>query len=274
MFNTIRQKLTAFQPIGLDQMSGVKLMNRTDTKYVVRLSKLAELLEAASADYFVQTNKDGERVAGYHTIYLDTPDHQMYTRHEVGHRPRQKVRMRTYMDTGEAFLEIKHKNNHGRTAKKRSQMQVPNDPVEANALVPSILERLHQGPRFTHVDGQVEPDPLQPDTLQPQLENFFDRITLVNYAMTERLTIDLNLRFHNLETQGDASLAQLAIIELKRDGHNPSPMHDLLLRMHIHPGGFSKYCIGQALTNPTLRNNNFKEKIQWIKKLSMQEPNC
>lgn len=274
MIDQIRHILSDYLPIGLDQMQGVKLMNRTDTKYVVRLSKLLELLVAAREDYYVQTNSDGDRLAGYHTIYLDTADHQMYIRHEVGHKPRQKVRMRTYMDTGEAFLEIKHKNNHGRTAKKRRQMQIPNDPAEANALVPPILDKLGQGPRFTVVPGVVEPGPLEADTLSPQLENFFDRITLVNHGMTERLTIDLNLRFHNLETGADASLGHLAIIELKRDGHNPSPMHDLLIRMHVHPGGFSKYCIGQTLTNPSLRNNNFKEKIQWIKKLSTQEPNC
>lgn len=274
MIDQIRQQLTAYDPIALSEMKSVKLMNRTDTKYVVRLPRLLELLQAAQQDYFVQTNLDGERMAGYHTIYLDTPDHQMYTRHEVGRQPRQKVRMRTYMDTGEAFLEIKHKNNHGRTGKKRTRMTVPNDPAEANALVPPILDRLGQAPLFTQVAGQCQPDALTPDTLAPQLENFFDRITLVNRDMTERLTIDLNLRFHNLETGSDASLAYLAIIELKRDGHTPSPMHDLLIRMHVHPGGFSKYCIGQTLTNPSLRNNNFKEKLIWIKKLSMPEPEC
>lgn len=268
MIEKIKNTLCNFEPIGLEQMMSVKLMNRTDTKYVVRLEKLVELLEAARYDYFVQTNQEGERIAGYHTIYLDTPDYQMYTRHEVGHKPRQKVRMRTYLDTGEAFLEIKHKNNHGRTGKKRMKMEVPNDPVEANQLVPKVLGKLHQAPLFTHVDGQVLSAPLEPDTLQPQLENFFDRITLVNHGMTERLTIDLNLRFHNLETQNDACVGHLAIIELKRDGHHPSPMHDMLIRMHVHPGGFSKYCIGQAMTNPSLRINNFKEKLKWIKNLS------
>jgi len=268
MIEQIKERLTRYQPIGLEQMMSVKLMNRTDTKYVVRLEKLVELLEAAKDDYFVQTNKDGERIAGYHTIYLDTPDHQMYTRHEVGHKPRQKVRMRTYMDTGEAFLEIKHKNNHGRTGKKRLKMEVPNDTVEANQLVPKVLDKLKQAPLFAHVDGQVAPAELGPESLEAQLENFFDRITLVNHGMTERLTIDLNLRFHNMETGADANVGHLAIIELKRDGHHPSPMHDMLIRMHVHPGGFSKYCIGQALTNPELRNNNFKEKLSWIKKLS------
>lgn len=272
MIQVLLQLLAKYEAVGLNKTEKVKLMNRTDTKYVVRLPVLVELLQEACNEYFVQTNMSGERMAEYHTVYLDTPDHQMYTRHEVGRRPRQKVRMRTYMDSGTTFLEIKHKDNHGRTNKKRHLMELAGDAIEANSLVPQILERLGQPPRFTMVVGQVEVAPLQLDLLAPQLENFFSRITLVNRAMTERLTIDLNLRFHNLETDVDASIDRLAIIELKRDGHSPSPMHDMLIRKHIHPGGFSKYCIGQAMTNPGLRNNNFKEKIQWILKLSNTQP--
>ena len=270
--NQIKEVLQQFGPIGLEQMMGVKLMNRTDTKYVVRLPKLIELLEASKDDYFVQTNGEGERIAGYHSVYMDTPDHQMYGRHERGHKPRQKVRMRTYLDTMETFLEIKHKNNHGRTGKKRIRMEVGNDPLEANRLVPQVLAKLKQPPLFTRVAGQVERGALGDDTLLSVMENYFDRITLVNRGMTERLTIDLNLRFHNFETGQDTSMERLAIIELKRDGHAPSPMHETLIRMHVHPGGFSKYCIGMALTNPTLQINNFKEKIQWIKKLSKPLP--
>lgn len=268
MIETIKTALTQFAPIGLEDMMAVKLMNRTDTKYVVRLSKLVELLQAAKDDYFVQTNNAGDRIAGYHTVYLDTPDHQMYMRHEKGHKPRQKVRMRTYLDTNETFLEIKHKNNHGRTGKKRMVMTLQNDDAEANQLVPKVLAKLKQPPLFTHIDGQLAPGQLQPDTLMSVMDNWFERITLVNRGMTERLTIDLNLRFHNFETGQEASMEQLAIIELKRDGHHPSPMHDLLIRMHVHPGGFSKYCIGSTLTNPNLVNNNFKEKLIWIKNLS------
>ena len=55
------------------------------------------------------------------------------------------------------------------------------------------------------------------------LENSFGRITLVNHAMTERVTIDLNLYFHNLQTGCDSNLSRLAVIELKRNGRMESP---------------------------------------------------
>ena len=42
--------LTPFAPITLEQMSGVKLMNRTDTKFVTNTEKLCQLLRQNGAD--------------------------------------------------------------------------------------------------------------------------------------------------------------------------------------------------------------------------------
>jgi len=42
--------------------------------------------------------------------------------------------------------------------------------------------------------------------LSSKLQNHFNRITLVNKAMTERLTIDTALSFHNVTTGCDYSL--------------------------------------------------------------------
>lgn len=88
-----------------------------------------------------------------------------------------------------------------------------------------------------------------PETLIEQIENRFDRITLVNKAKTERLTIDTNLRFNNIATGEQLSMDGIVIIELKRDGNLPSPILGKLCDLRIHPHGFSKYCIGSALTN-------------------------
>jgi len=44
--------LNYFEPITLEQMSGVKLMNRTDTKFVTNREKLQELLQLAQQDYY------------------------------------------------------------------------------------------------------------------------------------------------------------------------------------------------------------------------------
>ena len=113
--------LRSYHPISLDEMSGIKLMNRTDTKFVTSASRLRELLVLAHDDYRVQ-EIDGKRIARYYTAYFDTPDNNMYIVHQNGHVGRQKLRIRSYVDSGLNFLEVKTKNNHGRTKKKRVDM--------------------------------------------------------------------------------------------------------------------------------------------------------
>ena len=105
-------------PITLDEMSGVKLLNRTDTKFVTNVPTLMRLLEMASDEYYAQ-DIDGARIAPYYTVYFDTDDCAMYHCHEAGHANRQKLRVRSYVDSDLHFLEVKTKNNRGRTKKKR-----------------------------------------------------------------------------------------------------------------------------------------------------------
>ena len=103
------------------------------------------------------------------------------------------------------------------------------------------------------------------------VQNEFDRITLVNMAKTERLTIDFNINFYNYETGNNADSDQLVIIELKRDGNIFSPICTILRDLHIHPTGFSKCCIGMVWTDKNLRNNNFKQKVRNLAKINADE---
>ena len=98
--------------------------------------------------------------------------------------------------------------------------------------------------------------------------NHFKRITLVNNARTERLTIDRHLSFHNVETGLDRCMDNLVVIEVKRDGNTYSPIQELLRELRIFPSGFSKYCIGMALTTPGIKRNLFNERIRKIEKLT------
>ena len=60
--------IKSFQPISLDEMSGIKLMNRTDTKFVTTVDRLKLLLMLAKDDYRIQEN-EGIRNANYYTAY-------------------------------------------------------------------------------------------------------------------------------------------------------------------------------------------------------------
>ena len=44
-------------------------------------------------------------------------------------------------------------------------------------------------------------------------------------------------------------MAPLVIVELKRDGLCYSPVLEMLRVLRVFPHGFSKYCMGSALTN-------------------------
>lgn len=243
-------QLFTFLPISLEEMTSIRLMNRTDTKYVVSLPVLSEVLSRANEQYRIQ-EVAGDRNIDYHTVYLDTPDCAMYLAHQNGRIIREKIRVRTYVASGLTFLEVKNKNNKGRTDKKRIRVQGV-DTLYADG-----------GQEFLHTHAWYE---LQ--ALQPLLENRFQRITLVNKAMTERLTIDTGVRFHHLVTGVDAELSNLAIIELKRDGRAHSPIADILHRLHVRPSGISKYCMGTALTAEELKHNRFKPKLRMVQKIS------
>ena len=85
--------LTNYQPITLEEMSGIRLMNRTDTKFVTNIATLRKLLKLAVWQYRAQ-EIEGKRQARYYTMYFDTPDMQMYTCHHSGHANRQKLAAR------------------------------------------------------------------------------------------------------------------------------------------------------------------------------------
>ena len=136
----MEQLLQQMKPITLAEMSSVKLMNRTDTKFVTTMPRLMELLEMARTDYFVQ-DIDGQRNMLYDTTYFDTDSFSMYNEHQHGHSGRQKIRFRTYVSSHLQFMEIKTKNNHGRTKKKR--IEVTDMDLKDSVKRDFISQRLH-----------------------------------------------------------------------------------------------------------------------------------
>lgn len=261
----INKVLATYTPISLAEMKDIRLMNRTDTKFVTTRDKLIELLKLAESEYFVQ-EIDGRRIGDYYTVYFDTPSYDMFRVHHCGHANRQKLRIRCYVESKQSFLEVKTKNNHKRTKKKR--MTMPGfDPTNPRHDIRfgGVEEQLAECEEFLrehlHYDAS---------TLAEGIENRFHRITLVNKGKTERLTIDLDLQFNNIATGKTMMLDNIVIIELKRDGLVPSPILKLLKQLRIKKAGFSKYCIGTAFTHPTLPQNRFKERLHQIQKMQNQ----
>lgn len=106
-------------------------------------------------------------------------------------------------------LEVKNKDNRGRTDKKRVAIADEESWQKAEPL--QFLARHTCYPSLHQF---------------PQLENRFNRITLVNRSRTERLTIDTDLSFHNLQNDVHVQVPPVAIVELKREGRIYSPMYE------------------------------------------------
>jgi hypothetical protein len=249
---TAEDLLARLTPIGLEEMGAIRLMDRTDTKFVAPASLLPALVEAMAEGFRVQ-EVDGIRVAEYATQYLDTPDLQMFLMHQNGKLNRQKVRLRSYCDSDASFLEVKRKSNRGRTTKRRV-------PVEVSRL--DSMEELESERQFLE-----ETTGFGLGALVPSLATGFRRITFVNWRESERITVDVNLRFENCRTGRTKALEELMIIELKRDGGQRSEFREILKGLRIKKTSFSKYCMGVVLTDPWVKQNRFKMKLTMINKL-------
>ena len=99
--------------------------------------------------------------------------------HQSGHTGRQKMRFRTYVSSDLQFLEVKTKNNHGRTKKKR--IKVFDMDLDDEGKRAFLAEHL----RYDIAD------------LQPAIRNNFERITLVNRAKTGHVRVLRGKRHHS-----------------------------------------------------------------------------
>lgn len=237
----LRRVVARFEPLTLKELNNVALLNRTDTKYLLTERQMVEILQEVQPSYRTLEIK-GLRAAHYVSQYYDTPELAMYLQHHNGARDRLKVRRRTYVDSGIAFLEVKRKTNRDRTIKTRIEI----DPGAG-------LE----GAGAAFLRTQV---PFAPEALVETTRNEFLRVSMAGKEATERLTIDFAISF---EWKGlRATLPGLVIAEVKQPRFSThSSMVQALRARHIAPLSFSKYCLGVVLLDPTARYNLFKQRL-------------
>lgn len=249
--------LCSMKPIELGDMDAIRLMNRVDTKYLTDIGTLPIILKRLDEIGYNVFEIYGERVHAYRSMYYDTPELQMYLDHHNRRLVRQKLRTRCYVSSGRTFVELKSKNNHGRTRKKRLEI------TEKDYMIPSISDR----EVLSWLEERMKYSPYR---VSPSLETCFSRITLVNPEKTERSTIDFDLCFKNERTGRCADMGKLVVIEVKQDGNYPSPMRKVLLECRVKPVRISKYCTGIAMTDSFVRSCRFKRKIMLINKMKKE----
>jgi hypothetical protein len=245
----IQNMLDNFNPLPLEEMDNVRLMNRVDTKFVFSAGLMPVLIKKLSPNYkILEINR--QRSFRYNTIYLDTEDFLFYNQHVTGKLARHKIRRRQYESTGGAFLEIKMKTNKNRTIKWRIRNDFPGRIIDENAA--SFLKK--------HV-------PYDPFFLQPVLMNRFTRVTLIGTGLSERLTFDYDMSFSTMSGES-AELPFLAIVELKSERFCwQSPFIAAAKEAGIRPTGFSKYCVGNVLLKDVPRKNILKSKLLLLNKI-------
>ena len=240
--------ISNFDKISLDEMNGVSLMKRVDTKFILTESQLSEILSQIQEDYKI-LEIDGERLMEYSTLYFDTQNKNCYKDHHNGKAKRFKIRMRKYLVSDICFLEIKKKNNLGITNKTRTRIK------DFETILSSQSKEFISDSQINNL------------LLEPVLYNNFNRMTLVNKYFSERVTIDTNLSFR-LEGK-EKKLDKLIVIEVKQEGKRLNTLINSALKsLRISPTNFSKYCIGITNTFDKIKSNSFKEINLKINKLN------
>jgi hypothetical protein len=240
--------ISSFDQITLSEMDNVKLMSRTDTKFVFNIELLPEILEKLKIHYKV-LNVDGVNISDYQTLYYDTDDFLFYNQHQCGKANRCKVRYRTYVQSDLHFFEVKNKNNKEITTKKRI-----NTVEEESLISEKSLNFYHDNAIVNDVD------------LKPKLWANYARVTLVNKTQPERLTLDLNLNFKNDTTT--KFFSNIVIAELKQERKTRSVFVEVISSYFIREFSISKYCLGVANLYSNVKTNNLKAKLLTLKKIS------
>jgi hypothetical protein len=243
------QHLAAQMPgVSLSDIAPLSLLDRMDTKYVLHEDQLCVALEACLPNYMV-LEVNGVRPGRYETTYFDTADFNMYFSHHNGFRYRFKLRCRDYLDSRMTFVEVKMKNNKERMIKFRKQVPKP---------ITSLghLDRNWLPERFPYDFAEVV----------PVVWNRFRRMTIVNFAKQERITIDIDIHFgcqdRTITHQG------MCVIEVKQSKYSKSsPLAQQLHLQHIHPVGISKFCVAAAHFYPGFKQNEFKPLLLRLNRL-------
>lgn len=266
----LEHALADFAPTGLAAAEAVALQDRVDTKFVLSTGQLVAALPALAGSYQV-LDIAGVRAGRYRTLYFDTPALNLYLDHHNGKINRHKVRSRLYLETGQAFLEVKRKG-WNRTQKRRTETA-----SLLTCLSDDVAEFL----------ASEAPPCRTLEALTPSLWNTFRRITLVSRDRPERVTIDLDLTWWQAGTvaSGEAALPEpessagnqgfalpgVVVAEMKQAGIKQASAFAAAMReAGVRPGRFSKYCVGIASLYP-IKSNNFKTVLTRAERM-VEEP--
>jgi hypothetical protein len=232
--------------IGLAELvDRAALQTRVDRKYVLPVAVAGRVVADLARTEEVRVLEIGaQRCFGYESLYYDTPDLAGYHLAARGRRRRFKVRRRTYLESGESYLEVKTRGSRGATVKERIPLAAGRgtDVRAGSEFVDDVLQEAGLG--WVRVSD-----------LRPTLRTTYRRTTLYLPATGGRVTVDTDLAW-SLPGGPEARLGGLAIVETKSAAAAPAADRRLWRSGH-RPSRVSKYGTGLAALHGDLPDNKW-----------------
>ncbi|TPX02413.1 polyphosphate polymerase domain-containing protein [Schumannella luteola] len=191
---------------------------------------------------------DGARGAVYESVYFDTDDLLSYRMAALGRRRRFKLRTRSYLDSGDAFLELKTKGARSVTVKERLAYEIEH----RDELTPAGIA--YAAPPLVELGLD------DPQLLQPTLVTRYVRETLYLPGSGSRATVDTELGWEAAAGE-QLALPDLAIVETKSAGA-ASELDRLLWRSGHRPARVSKFGTGLAALRPDLPSHKWNRVLR------------
>lgn len=243
----IEDCLSKFDAISLEEIEQQSLFIRYDTKYLLNIKYLDDLLKELK-DYYSVLEINGKRCFTYVSLYYDTLKLNFHTNHLNGKKTRLKVRSREYIDYGTCFFELKKRWNKGIIEKLRIQRHNPNGHLEKEE---------YEFLKNNNID---------PNIVKPYIITKYSRITLLSKMSKEKITIDFDLEF--LSEFKNYKIDDLVILEIKQENSKPTNFISELLKLNnAVKCSVSKYCLGVITTIPNVKYNQYKKKLLLINKI-------
>lgn len=244
-----------FECHSLGQQNLVPLLRRQEQKFLLPLDHLVRLLPLWRSHYSVLEHS-GTLLQPYHSLYLDSADNRCYFDHHTGRLPRFKCRWRVYENDGGVYFEIKQKLKPSETLKFR----VPVDhPGQWTADCEELLGRLGAMPVTNW---------------QPSLSVRYQRFTLLNLTANQRVTVDQQIHVSGPERgtrKAGLLLAPWAVVEVKSLRQPGNSLVAKSIREAGWPAhAVSKYSLGRALLDPSLKQNAYKPILRRLWRLQLQ----
>lgn len=240
--------LNNLREIAINESAPAHFINGIEARYLLPQQKLEEIL-AAVQPYYKLLHLREKRLFRHDTLYFDTPERLFYHQHISGRTNRYKIRSHRYVETDEHYFELKCRTNKKHTLIQR----VPLDDLSEDIC--------DYGKQLI-----VKNIPIRTFGLAPALWVYHHRFMLVNPDTNERLSFDANVWFR-WKTKFVA-YPNLIIADVQQERSRLSPFRMLMKEMGIREGGISKYCLGLANIEPTLKVNTIKPILVKINQLN------